>query len=104
MSDLATITFTDDCMRVAGGIDFASVIALARDGEAWLKSQAPSRCRVDLGAVSSCNSAGTALLVSWLRTAAALDKTLVIERVPENLAALLALGGLDMLVPHVAAS
>jgi len=98
MSDAATVSFAADCMHVAGGIDFASVVALEREGEAWLRSQAPVMCRVDLGAVSSCNSAGTALLVSWLRTAAAAGKTLSIERVPPGLGALLHLGGLDELL------
>jgi len=86
-------------MRVAGGIDFASVLLLEREGEAWLKGQAPAECRVDLSAVSSCNSAATALLISWLRTATAAGKTLAIEQVPQNLEALLRLGGLDDLLP-----
>lgn len=99
MSVPASIAFTDDCMRVAGEIDFASVIGLEREGEAWLQNKAPESCKVNLSAVSRSNSAGTALLISWLRTAAAVDKNLQLEQVPQSLAALIHLGGLDDVLP-----
>jgi anti-anti-sigma factor len=99
MSIAASLAFTGDCMRVAGEVDFASVVALERDGEAWLRGAAPVNCRVNLSAVSDCNSAGTALLLSWRRTAAAVGKVLAIEQVPQSLAALIHLGGLDDVLP-----
>jgi len=95
MSNTASLSFTGDCMRVAGEVDFDSVVALERDGESWLRGPAPVNCRVNLNAVSHCNSAGTALLLSWRRTAAAAGKVLAIEQVPQSLEALIHLGGLD---------
>jgi len=99
MSNTASLSFTGDCMRVAGEVDFDSVVALERDGESWLRGPAPVNCRVNLNAVSHCNSAGTALLLSWRRTAAAAGKVLAIEQVPQSLEALIHLGGLDDALP-----
>lgn len=99
MTAQAALSFNSDCMQVTGEIDFASVIALESEGAAWLQNQAPVNCRVNLGAVSRSNSAGTALLISWQRTAAASGKNLRIEQVPQSLQALLHLGGLDNVIP-----
>lgn len=99
MSIAASLAFSADCMRVAGEVDFDSVVALERDGEAWLRGSAQLNCRVNLSAVTHCNSAGTALLLSWRRTAAEVGKVLVIEQVPESLQALIHLGGLDDALP-----
>jgi anti-anti-sigma factor len=99
MSSAASLSFTGDCMRVAGEVDFASVVALEREGEAWLRGAAPVTCSVNMSAVSNCNSAGTALLLSWRRTAAAVGKVLAIEQVPQSLEALIHLGGLDDALP-----
>ncbi len=99
MSIPASIAITADCMSVAGEIDFTSVVSLEREGEAWLRTQAPQKCRVNLSAVSRSNSAGTALLISWLRTAASAGKNLQLEQLPQSLAALIQLGGLDDVLP-----
>jgi anti-anti-sigma factor len=99
MNIAASLAFTGDCMHVAGEVDFASVVALEREGDAWLRGAAPVSCRVNLSAVSHCNSAGTALLISWRRTAAAVGKVLAIEQVPQSLEALIHLGGLDDVLP-----
>jgi anti-anti-sigma factor len=98
---VASLAFTVDCMQVAGKVNFSSVVALEREGEAWLRGAAPVHCRVNLGAVNHCNSAGTALLLSWRRTAAATGKVLAIEQVPQSLLALIHLGGLDDVLPAI---
>lgn len=98
MAGVASLSFSDDCMSVAGVIDFVSVIDLEAKGEHWLRERAPLVCRVDLSAVSDCNSAGTALLLSWLRTANSVGKQLNIEHLPQSLSALMRLGGLDRLL------
>ncbi len=101
MSNAASMVFTDDCMRVAGEVDFVSVVALESEGEVWLRGPAPTDCRVNLSAVDRCNSAGTALLLSWRRTAASVGKHLTIEQLPPGLAALIHLGGLDDVLPAI---
>ncbi|MFA7552906.1 MAG: STAS domain-containing protein [Spongiibacteraceae bacterium] len=99
MTAEASLSFAGDCMQVAGEINFTSVIALETEGAVWLQSQAPDKCRVNLGAVSYSNSAGAALLISWQRTAAAVGKKLEIEQVPQSLQGLLHLSGLDNVLP-----
>lgn len=95
MTPGADLTFTDDSMQLAGVLDFVSVVPLQRQGDAWLKERAPKACRLDMGGVTRCNSAATALLLAWLRTAAAAGKSLRIEHPPESLCSLMQLAGLD---------
>lgn len=95
MNETAALTFSDDCMQLAGVLDFVSVVPLQRQGDAWLEEQAPTQCRLDMGGVTRSNSAGTALLLAWLRTAADAGKALRIEHPPEDLRALIQLAGLD---------
>lgn len=52
------------------------------------------RTRMDLGSVDRIDSAGLALLVEWSCAARRLDKTLVLERVPESLRSLIEVSGL----------
>jgi ABC-type transporter Mla MlaB component len=85
-------------MQLSGDIDFVSVVPLLRDGDAWLSGAAPALCRLDMGGVTRCNSAGTALLLAWLRTAAGAGKSLRVEHPPESLVALMQLAGLDTLL------
>ena len=98
MSAGARLAVDGDCMRVSGELDFATVIPLQPEGDQWLRTQAPAACRLDLGDVTRSNSAATALLLAWLRTAAAAGKTLRVENVPEPLRGLLHLASLDLLL------
>lgn len=98
MNTGARLTIDGDCMRVTGELDFASVIPLQVEGDRWLRTQAPEACRLDLGGVTLSNSAGTALVLSWLRSAANAGKSLQIENTPDPLQALLHLAGLDHLL------
>ena len=97
MSAGAQLALSGDCMRVSGELDFASVIPLKPQGDQWLRTEAPAACRLDLGGVTRSNSAATALLLAWLRTAAAAGKTLRVENAPAPLRALLHLVSLDVL-------
>ena len=99
MSGKASLHIDGDLARIEGDIDFSTVLALRDAGDKWLKAEAPQQCRLDLSRVDECNSAATALLLDWLRTAATLDKSLSIDNVPERLRALMRLAGIeDMLV------
>ena len=99
MPGQASLSFSGDRMCVSGVIDFASVIPLESEGQTWLRQEAPEACVVDMGGVSQCNSAGAALLLSWLRTAGNTGKTLRIERLPENLLAQVHLADLEDVLP-----
>ena len=95
MNEPAQLVFDGDRMRVCGVVDFATVVELEQQGAKWLREQAPPVCRLDLGGVSRSNSAGTALLLSWLRTARVLGKDLSIENVPVTLRKMMLLAGLE---------
>tara|TARA_R110001592_G_scaffold363248_4_gene682166 strand:+ start:14166 stop:14468 length:303 start_codon:yes stop_codon:yes gene_type:complete len=95
MNAAAQLSFEGAFMRVRGTVDFASVVSLEQQGETWLREEAPAECRVDLSGVSHCNSAATALLLSWLRVAHAAGKKLIIENMPEGLRGLVSLAALD---------
>jgi len=99
MNEPAELAFDADLMRVCGVVNFATVVPLAQQGEQWLREQAPQRCRLDLGGVSRCNSAGTALLLSWLRAARSVGKDLAVENVPATLRKILLLAGLEDVLP-----
>lgn len=95
MSEQARVNAEGQCLRVTGPLDFETVLRLEREGERWLREQGSADCCIDLSGVSFCNSAGTALLLSWQRTAHATGKHLSIENPPENLLAMVRLGGLE---------
>jgi len=95
VNEPAQLAFDADRMRVCGVVDFAAVVELEQQGEKWLREQAPPVCRLDLGGVSRSNSAGTALLLSWLRTARVLGKDLSVENVPATLQKIMLLAGLE---------
>jgi len=99
MSDMARLSFDGPFMRVHGILDFASVVSLEQQGETWLRQGAPVECRLDLSDVSRCNSAGTALLLSWLRIARAAGKQLSVENIPEGLRGLMSLADLETVLP-----
>lgn len=100
MSDAAELSFSRDCMQLAGTLDFATVIQLQEAGDNWLRDEAPVACRLDMSGVTRSNSAGTALLLAWLRTASASGKSLRVQHVPENLQSLMELAGLDKVLSN----
>jgi len=95
LSEPAQLVLEEDRMSVIGEVDFASVVSLEPQGEHWLRERAPADCRLDFSGLSRCNSAVMALLLSWLRTARAIDKNLAIENIPEGLRGQMHLAGLE---------
>jgi phospholipid transport system transporter-binding protein len=95
VSECARLEFEGEAIRLGGNVDFTTAAALEMEGEQWLREQAPTLCRLDLGGITHCNSAATALLLSWLRTAHSVGKTLTIENVPQALRGMMHLAGLD---------
>jgi len=99
VSEPAHLVFAGDRMRVCGVVDFTSVLALEQQGREWLRDQAPALFHLDLSDVTHCNSAVVALLLSWLRTARAVDKEVAIENVPRSLNGQMHLAGLEGILP-----
>jgi phospholipid transport system transporter-binding protein len=86
-------------LRVSGVLDFDSVIELQAVGLQWLSDCPAAVCRLDLGGVTYSTSAGIALLLDWLRAAAAAGKTLEIQNIPADMAAIARVSGLDSILP-----
>ncbi len=98
MASLATVSINGDTLALAGVLDFESVLDVDMQGQQWLQDSAPSQCNVDLSKVTYSSSAGVALLLGWLRAAQIKQKTLHIQQLPANMAALAKVGGLDDLL------
>jgi len=91
----ASLETTADCLVVRGVLDFDSVVELASSGSRWLSQSAPNPCRLDLGGVSFSNSAGVALVLTWMRTAARAGRRLQVDNIPDSMVAMIRLGGLE---------
>lgn len=95
---LARIEFAEpNQLQVIGEINHQNVNQLLRDGKAIMRQHA--HLQVDLSQVHHANSAGVALLTEWLRFAKANNKTLSFSKVPEQMLAIIELGGLAKLLP-----
>jgi phospholipid transport system transporter-binding protein len=91
----AVVSAQSDTLTVSGVLDFDSVVALQATGRDWLAGAAPAACRLDLGGVQYSSSAGIALLLDWLRMAAALGKVLNVVQMPADMLALAKVSGLE---------
>ena len=95
MVSLATVSINGDTLALSGVLDFESVLDVDMQGQQWLEDSAAQQCNLDLSKVTYSSSAGVALLLGWLRVAQIKQKTLHIQHLPANLAALAKVGGLD---------
>lgn len=99
MSDDCALSTNGDTVALTGVLDFHTVVGIDRRGAQWLSNDAPAKCRLDLKAVTYCNSAGVALVLDWLRAARAAGKELVVENMPDDMISIAMLGGLDAILP-----
>lgn len=83
--------------RVEGAMDFDTVSPLLAAGVALLKRG--SRLTIDLGGVTSANSAGLALLLEWLDLARSRQVALSYLNLPDSLARIAELSNLQSLLP-----
>ena len=82
---------------LSGELSFASVPELVEAGEQLFDSV--DVISVDLADVGRSDSAGLALLVSWVRQARQLDKRLSFQHVPAQLLGLARVSGVDHILP-----
>lgn len=83
--------------RVEGALDFDTLMPLLAAGEALLRR--PGALRIDLGGVTTANSAGLALLLEWLDLARARGIDLRFLNLPDALLRIAALSNLGELLP-----
>lgn len=98
---MARVEGDADMLRVTGALDFDTVVTLEPAGADWIRSGSGA-CHIDLAAVSYSSSAGLALLLAWLRCAAAAGRPVTIAGLPAELGALASVCGIEDLLPLAA--
>lgn len=84
---------------LSGAVNSDTAGDLLEAGRGWLATlPAGTSAELELSAVGRCDSAALALLLDWVRAAAAADCSLIIRHVPAALQAMLPLLGLDVLL------
>lgn len=94
---MAGVEARDGALAVTGVLDFATVPALEQTGRDWIV-QGSGPFFIDLAEVSYSSSAGLALLLSWLRSAASCGRAATIRSWPADLRALARVSGLEQLL------
>ncbi len=92
---------SDGVLVVSGYVDFDSVVALRRQGDALIASCSRA-LTVDLGALENAHSVVLSLLLCWRRLAAGRSIELSFRGVSERLASLAALSNLEDELPGFA--
>lgn len=98
MAAKINVSIDDSVLSLSGVLDHHSVLDAIQQGQLWLRTSTEQDCYLDLGLVTYSNSAGIALLLSWLRTARKYKKKLRFISLPENISALAQVSGLDELL------
>lgn len=92
---------SDGVLVVSGYVDFDSVVALRRQGEALIASCSQA-LEVDLEALENAHSVVLSLLLCWRRLAAGRNIELSFRGVSDRLASLAALSNLEDELPGFA--
>lgn len=98
MNAKINVSIDDNVLTLSGVLDHQSVLDVTEQGQLWLGTLAAQECYLDFGLVTYSNSAGLALLLSWLRAARKYKKNLRIISLPENISALAQVSGLNELL------
>lgn len=98
MDSKINVIINDNVLTLSGVLDHQSVLDASPQGQLWLETATAQDCYLDLGWVTYSNSAGIALLLSWLRTARKYKKNLRIIYLPDNILTLAQVSGLDDLL------
>lgn len=89
----------DACnVTVIGELTASSVVALQSHGENIIRT-CNDDITVNLSQVSYASSAGISLLLSWQRSAKKMEKSLVYADIPDCLQGLIAVSGLQGIIP-----
>lgn len=83
---------------LVGKLTFSSVASLWNRSKLLLETT-PSPIQIDLKSVTQSDSAGVALLISWVRYARQLNKEMHLMHLPEQMRAIIKVSGLSQLLP-----
>ena len=93
MEHNASIDFEKDCLHVSGDLNFATVVSL------WVQSltklQSLADLTFDMAKVHTCNSAGLALMLEWVKYAKRANKKIQFKNIPANLASIIKVAGVN---------
>ncbi|OUR73460.1 sulfate transporter [Methylophaga sp. 41_12_T18] len=98
-NELFSLVFDTDSkvIRVGGELSFATVSQVLEQTSRVFEPV--TDLKIDLAAVSRSDSAGLALLIDWMRTAQAANKSIVFQNIPSQMLAIASASGLDELLP-----
>ena len=91
-------------IALRGSLTFASVDSLSDEARRVLSAQQDGRVEVDLQGVDHVDSAGLALLITWLSAARAASVALSFRGVPERLRAIARISEVEGLLVESAAA
>lgn len=83
--------------RISGDLTLATVTNVMAQATPLFSNAAD--ITVDLGDVNHSDSAGLALLIEWMRVAAAANKPIVFQHIPRQMLAIAETTGLDAILP-----
>ena len=90
-----SITIQQDRILISGELTFATVEGILKQSQKIFPKQGQWNC--DLSQVTTCDSAGIALLLEWLKWAGQRQIKLCFFQLPNQLQAIIAAAGLDKL-------
>lgn len=99
MSDLFTIQYDGDsqCYLISGELTLETAKAVLAETESQFDKSA--QLDIDLAQVSRADSAGLALLITWMRQAKQSDKKISFAHLPAQMLAIAKASGLDTILP-----
>jgi len=98
MSQRLVININGNRLSLSGVLDYESILDVYKQGQKWLRNLVPEEAIIEMGQLTYSNSAGLLLLLDWLRTAIQEQKAISIEKIPDDLFALIKVSGLDNLL------
>lgn len=96
MSDVRLEQQAAGCSRLVGPLTFDSVPLLFEQGRQLFANG--GSVELDLASVERSDSAGLALLVSWVRLAKQQGATITFRNIPEQLQGLARVGGVEQIL------
>jgi phospholipid transport system transporter-binding protein len=87
-----------DTQRVSGALTFDTVPAVYEQSAAWFAGE--GELVIDLSQVARADSAGLALMLEWLKRAAARNRTVRFTGMPEQVQTLIRINGLQAALPN----
>jgi phospholipid transport system transporter-binding protein len=87
-------------LMLTGVIDYRTGPALREQGAALIKASVAAGLTLDCSGVQKSSSVGLALILAFMRDAQALNKSLTVQALPEDMQEIAQVSGLTELLQH----